>query len=125
MTELTLTKTRLFEGVWEGILRNSGESNTLPKIKVTHLEQPLEGVEVHENQDQAHWVLRIPIPAKMIADGVHTFLIQDAATGETLDSISIIAGEALGDDIRAETDLLRAELDMLKRAFRCHCLETL
>jgi hypothetical protein len=28
------------------------------------------------------------------------------------------------DDLRAEVDLLRAELDMLKRAFRRHCLET-
>jgi hypothetical protein len=29
------------------------------------------------------------------------------------------------DDLRAEVDLLRAELDMLKRAFRRHCLETM
>jgi hypothetical protein len=26
--------------------------------------------------------------------------------------------------LRAEVDLLRAELDMLKRAFRRHCVET-
>ena len=38
--------------------------------------------------------------------------------------VSLLAGEALGDDIRAEVALLRAELDMLKRAFRRHCLET-
>ena len=36
----------------------------------------------------------------------------------------MITGEPLGDDIRAEVELLRAELDMLKRAFRRHCLET-
>ena len=36
-----------------------------------------------------------------------------------------LAGEALAHDIRAEIDLLRAELDMLKRAFRRHCLETM
>ena len=45
-------------------------------------------------------------------------------TGDTLDSISIITGEVLSDDIRAEMNLLRAELDMLKKAFRRHCIET-
>jgi hypothetical protein len=30
----------------------------------------------------------------------------------------------LDEDIRAEVDLLRAELDLLKRAFRRHCSET-
>ena len=43
---------------------------------------------------------------------------------EVLGSFTLIAGEALGDDLRAEVSLLRAELDMLKRAFRRHCLET-
>ena len=32
--------------------------------------------------------------------------------------------EELDDDIRAEVDLLRAELDMLKSAFRRHSVET-
>jgi hypothetical protein len=30
----------------------------------------------------------------------------------------------LAEDIRAEMDLLRAELDLLKQAFRRHCVET-
>ena len=37
---------------------------------------------------------------------------------------TIVTGVAMEDDVRAEIDLLRAELDMLKRAFRRHCLET-
>ena len=60
----------------------------------------------------------------LIADGVQTFLIRDHATGETLESFAVIAGEALSHDIRAEMTLLREELDMLKRAFRRHWLET-
>jgi len=52
-------------------------------------------------------------------------LVEDGKTGGKLGSFTVIAGEALGDDIRAEMDLLRAELDMLKRAFRRHCLETM
>jgi hypothetical protein len=42
-----------------------------------------------------------------------------------LGSFSIVAGDALAEDIRAELSLLRAELDMLKKGFRRHCLETL
>ena len=45
--------------------------------------------------------------------------------GTKLGHFSIIAGEALGEDLHAEVELLRAELDMLKRAFRRHCLETM
>jgi hypothetical protein len=41
-----------------------------------------------------------------------------------LGSFSIVAGDALAEDIRAELSLLRAELDMLKKAFRRHCVET-
>ena len=67
----------------------------------------------------------MPIPAEAIADGVQTILISDKANQEVLDKITVIAGEALGDDLRAEVDLLRAELDLLKRAFRRHCLETM
>ena len=69
-------------------------------------------------------MLRVPIPAELLSDGVQTFLIRDTDSGETLESFSILAGEALADDIRAEVELLREELDMLKRAFRRHCLET-
>jgi len=125
MTDLTLTKTRLFEGVWEGILTHEGEGNLQPEIEVTHLGEKVDGVEVLENADAGHWVLRVPIPAHRIADGVQTFLIRDAQNTATLGDFSLVAGEALAYDIRAEVMLLREELDMLKRAFRRHCLETM
>ncbi|MRU14992.1 hypothetical protein FDP25_06070 [Roseovarius sp. A21] len=125
MSEFTLTKTRLFEGVWEGVMTRAGEGNTQPQVEVTHLEKPLPGVEVTEKPEEDLWVVRVPVPAEMIADGVQTFLINDAKSGETLNSFALLAGEALSHDIRAEMNLLREELDMLKRAFRRHCLETM
>lgn len=124
MSEFTLTKTRLFEGVWEGVLTRAGEGNAQPQVEVTHLEKPVPGVEVTEKPEESLWVVRVPVPADLIADGVQTFLINDAKSGETLNSFSLLAGEALSHDIRAEMNLLREELDMLKRAFRRHCLET-
>ena len=124
MSELTLTKTRLFEGVWEGVLTSAQEGNSQPQVKVTHLQEEIPNVEVVENREAGHWVVRVPIPAELISDGVQTFLIHDAKTGDTLDSFNLISGDALSYDIRAEVMLLREELDLLKRAFRRHRLET-
>jgi len=123
MTNLTLTKTRLFEGIWEGQLIREGEGNTQPKIEVTHLEKALPGVELIEGEDGGTWALRVPIPSSVITDGVQTFLIRDKRTDVVLDSFALMSGDALGYDIRTEVTLLREELDMLKRAFRRHCLE--
>lgn len=122
---ITLTKTRLVEGVWEGLLTYSGAGNFQPEISVTHLDQPIGGVVISEDPDAGHWVLRVPIPANLISDGLQTFLILDARTDETLGSFAVLAGDALAEDLRAEVDLLRAELDMLKKAFRRHCVETM
>ncbi|WP_306151691.1 hypothetical protein [Roseovarius sp. MMSF_3281] len=125
MSDFTLTKTRLIEGVWEGVLTRKGAGNDQPQVEVTHLERVLRGVEVTEKPDESLWVVRVPVPLELIADGVQTFLIKDVKSGETLESFSLLAGEALSHDIRAEMNLLREELDMLKRAFRRHCLETM
>ena len=125
MSDLTLTKTRLFEGVWEGVLTTEAEGNFQPEVEVTHLQNKIDGVEIIENREAGHWVLRVPIPVSLITDGVQTFLINDVKTGDTLDSFALMSGDALSYDIRAEVTLLREELDMLKRAFRRHCLETM
>ncbi|MGH1463824.1 MAG: hypothetical protein ACRBBQ_00545 [Cognatishimia sp.] len=124
MSDYTLTKTRLFEGIWEGVVSADDLELPMPTIQATYLEQVLEKVVLTE-LDKGRWGLRIPIPASTLADGVQTILIRDAIADETLDVITLISGEALAGDIRSEMDLLRAELDMLKRAFRRHCLETM
>ncbi|MCQ0091137.1 hypothetical protein [Roseovarius sp. M141] len=124
MSNLTLTKIRLFEGVWEGQLTHEGVSKARPDIEVTHLERPIPDVQIIESKADGVWTLRVPIPAEVIADGVQTFLIRDRSADVILDSFTLMSGDALGYDIRSEMALLRAELDMLKRAFRRHCLET-
>jgi hypothetical protein len=121
MSELKVTKTRMQSGTWKGIVTGASET---PRLVVTHLEDDVAGVTLTATNRDGEWLLEIPIPADAIADGVQTLLIVDRSTGTKLESITLIAGEALGDDLRAEVDLLRAELDMLKRAFRRHCVET-
>ncbi|MEP1767094.1 MAG: hypothetical protein ABJJ53_10725 [Sulfitobacter sp.] len=123
MTNLVLTKTKMRQGIWEGLL-TGGTNDALPKLNVTHQGNTVQNVSVDMLEAGQGHCVRIPIPVEAIADGLQTLLIEDADTDEKVGSISLIAGEALGDDLRVEVDLLRAELDMLKRAFRRHCLET-
>lgn len=124
MSAFELSKTRLFEGVWEGVLTAVDDAPHRPDLGVTHLERPLGVLKVVETGTPGQWMVSIPIPIELIGDGAQTFLIFDKDTGETLDSFTIIAGDAVTDDFRGEMALLRAELDMLKRAFRRHCVET-
>lgn len=123
-TEYSLTRTRLLEGVWEGVVKANERVLPMPEIAVTLRDRHIPGVTLAPLPDGDGWQLRVPIPVDTIADGVHTFLISDDRNDVVLDSFTLIAGEALAEDIRAEMELLRAELDMLKRAFRRHCLET-
>jgi hypothetical protein len=122
MSDAILTKKRLHAGVWEGVLTGmSGD----PVLEVLHLEVALPDVSLAAIPDQpGAWAVRVPVPAALLSEGVQSFLIRDAVTGDKLGHFTIITGVAMEDDIRAEIDLLRAELDMLKRAFRRHCLET-
>lgn len=124
MSAFELSKTRLFEGVWEGVLTAVDENTEQPDLGVTHLDKPLGELRLKETGEPNQWSVRVPIPIELIGDGAQTFLIFDRDTGETLDSFTIIAGDAVSDDILAEVALLRAELDMVKRAFRRHCAET-
>lgn len=125
MAELTLTKTQMRGGVWEGVLTASGGAKEQPELSVTHLDKPIEGVTVAEDSAHGIWTVRVPVPVEVLGDGVQTFVISDAHSGRRLASFTLLAGDVLDGDIRAELDLLRAELDMLKSAFRRHCVETM
>jgi len=124
MSELHVTKIRMRNGAWEGVVTGGKDLSQRPDIRVSHLDQPVAGVALTPDPKGGRWLLRIPIPAEAIADGVQTFVVFNGADGEKLAAFTLIAGEAVADDLRAEVELLRAELDMLKRAFRRHCVET-
>lgn len=122
MSTLTLTEPRMRDGVWQGIITGTGQKR--PRIAVSHLADEVPHVELVHDRENGHWVLSVPIPPAAIADGVQTLLIRDAAADSVIGHITLMAGDVLDDDIRMELDLLRAELDMLKSAFRRHCVET-
>lgn len=124
MSHFELTKIRMANGVWEGILTRAEGVTGNPDVRLLHMDTPVAGVKVTPYADTGTWVLSIPVPQEAIADGVHSFTIFDKSDDSKLGHFTLLAGEAVADDIRSEMELLRAELDMLKRAFRRHCLET-
>ena len=123
MSRFDLTKTVLRQGVWQGVLTATGGADT-PQISVTHEGKEVADVTLEAEGSEGRWLLSFPVPAEAIADGVQTLVITEKNSEALLGHVTLIADEALGDDIRAEMNLLRAELDMLKRAFRRHCRET-
>ncbi|MFY0693208.1 MAG: hypothetical protein JXR14_14945 [Paracoccaceae bacterium] len=126
MSDLTMTKTRIHAGVYEGIVVDSAGEDGQPDVGVFHLDKELEGIEMSRDaQDLRLWHLRFQIPVELLTDGVQTFIFRHVPDDTTLDSFTIVTGEPLSDDLRGEVDLLRAELNMLKKAFRRHCVETM
>jgi len=125
MTTLALTRTRIHAGLYEAVVTDSAPNAGEPPVIMLHRSLPLADLSlVPDRQAEGAWVLRVPIPAHLLAEGVETFLVKDETTGDTLDAFTIITGAPLEDDLRSEIALLRAELDLLKRAFRRHCVET-
>jgi hypothetical protein len=118
---LTLEQTRIAGGVWEGIL--SGVKGEAPGLEAVHAGHAVEGVEVQPIPGKAgHFTVRVPIPAWALNEGVQTFLVRSGEV--TLAQFTLVAGEPVEADLRAELSLLRAELDLLKRAFQRHCRES-
>jgi hypothetical protein len=120
-TQITLTQTRISQGIWEGVL--SGVVGAVPTIEARHQDRAIEGLEITPVAGKpGRFALRLPIPPAVLGDGVQTVLL--SAGTEVLAQFTLIVGVPLEEDLRTEISLLRAELDMLKRAFRRHCAET-
>lgn len=124
MSTLSIHQKALQAGVWTAIVATGSSAAPMPKIRISHHGREVSEVAVLETSVPGEWQIVFTMSAAYITEGIQTFVIEDADTGDTLESFTMIAGADLSDDIRAEVDLLRAELDMLKRAFRRHCVET-
>ena len=126
MSELTLTRMRLAGGIWEGLLAST--SGIKPRLWIRHQEDIVAEPELHAatgaTGNMAQWFVRFRLPVDRLHDGVQTFIVEDASTGDALAHETVVAGELADDTLHAEVALLRAELDLLKRAFRRHCSES-
>ena len=78
MSDLTLTKIRFSNGVWEGKLSNTPDTGGRPDIQVRLLDQLIDDVTLKEGNNDTEWDLLITVPNHAVADGVHSFVIYDA-----------------------------------------------
>ncbi|MDM7932612.1 hypothetical protein [Tabrizicola sp.] len=121
-TGVTLIQTRIAGGVWEGLL--AGAEGNAPALEARHQDRALDGVELVAIAGKpGSFAVRVPIPASVLCEGVQTVLLH--VGGKFLGQFTVISGVPLEEDLRAEISLLRAELDLLKRAFQRHCAEKL
>ena len=115
-----LEQTRIAGGVWEGLL--SGVKGEAPAIEAVHGGRVIESVAVLPVPSKAdRFTVRVPIPAWLLNEGVQTILVRSGEV--TLAQFTLVAGQPVDEDLRAELSLLRAELDLLKRAFQRHVRE--
>lgn len=116
----TLHRVSLTSGTYRGLLVGSGEPPALEMVMGTESLGHLGKVPVKGSKTE--WNVEGDIGPGVLTEGTHTVLIR--GDGETLDSLTVIAGLGAPDDLRAEVDALRAELALLKSAFRRHVSET-
>lgn len=111
----------LKSGVWSGLIRASAEPERLVLI---HHGEPVAEARTKRMEDGV-WRVEVDLPADRLNDGTTTFILIGAGAGDELNptgdqiaKISVAAGEAVDQDLLAEIELIRAELDLLKREFR-------
>ena len=71
----------------------------------------VEAIQVTGSPDKGDVRLHITIPQSAVCAGVHSFVITKHESLEVLERFVLIGGDLSGQDLRAEVDLLRAELD--------------
>ncbi|MCR9126158.1 MAG: hypothetical protein NXH82_08510 [Rhodobacteraceae bacterium] len=119
MPELMLTDSHLTNGVWQATVSGTPTDSGPPALVVRLGPDPIEDVRL--TRRQGGWRMEVDVPVRMLSDGAHTLTARDAATDRRLGQITVVAGTPPHTDLQGDVALLRAELDLLKRAFRRHC----
>lgn len=112
----------LKSGIWSGLLHRE---KAPAHVVLLHAGDIVADADVTED-GPGIWRIRAALPTSSLSDGVQSFSLLGSrgdgefqiADTEVLGDLSIQAGEALDLDLRAELELIRSELDLLKREFR-------
>ncbi|RNF34972.1 hypothetical protein [Paracoccus methylarcula] len=110
-------------GAWSGILTAEAAPG---RVFLAHLGEVVSVAHVTGAGD-GQWQVSVDLPSELLADGVHSFILfaDDGEGSEApqsdaaqLDRLNVMAGAPLDDALLAEVQLLRSELELLKREFR-------
>lgn len=113
----SLEQVRLSGGHYEGVFVGSPDTS----IEVVHGGKVVALGKLADLPGQAGAKrVSVDLPATVLSEGVQVISLRSTLTGDVLDRITLMAGEALEEDVRGELALLRDELELLKRAFRRH-----
>ncbi len=124
MSETVLETGQVRQGRWIGHVRSDEPGFGEAEIALVLAGEKVAPVHVMADGEPGLWRLEAEIPAGLIEEGLQTFTIERAGDTAPLASFSILAGRPLAPDIRAELDLMRAELELVKRALRRHLRES-
>lgn len=120
-TQYRCSEISLIEGRLTGTVEARAANAPAPLLEVISRGQSIAMGETAPQPDSStvsRWSYSIAIPPSVLTDGTQTLLLRELEATETLASLSIMVGEPIDQDVLAELDLLRAELDMLKAAMR-------
>lgn len=115
MTDLTLTTLGFHAGIWNGRITGPVPN----EIEVLCADETLEGVEIAPDGKNAA-LISVPILSDHLNEGINTFLVVNKETKSEIGGFGIAIAYCGDDNIRAEVQLLRAELNLLKKALRSH-----
>lgn len=125
MSDFKLTRRRIRGGYYEGLLTTNARLKDSPVIELHLPDTSLGDVSITATgKGGKSWDVIAKIPSVSINEGIQTYILRDGISGDTLDSFAVVTGEPLQEDLRSEIALMRAELDMLKRSFRRHVVES-
>ena len=122
MAGFTIIHSEMRDGIWNGVVSGPKDGNQ-PDIEISCLDRVLDGVSL-EDQGLGVWKLSFPVPADLLSDGVQILVVTEKSSGTRIGNYPIISGQSLEDDFRVEVELLRAEVELLKKTLRKHCSET-
>jgi len=117
----TLHRTALKGGQYQGLLSHDGGGTPAPpKLLAEHEGRDLGTLSLRPITDTpGAYQVTVHLPLNLLSEGIQTVTLR-LEEGDILDTLAIVGGLEADQDLRAEVDLLRAELDLLKRAFRRH-----
>lgn len=115
---------RLEAGIAHGaVLLPAGRPGALA-IELLHRGKAVARAEAVAEGETGIAPFALALPPEILADGLQTVTLRLRDAPDIQAHLSIVAGSALDGDLATELDQLRAEVELLKAAFRRHCRET-